>query len=339
MKNPDSTPNYQDKARGMLLGLAIGDALGAPVEFLPEPSDVHIKAMGDEIEHFHENYRAPKAVWTDDTEMALCLADSLLANHGYDSYDIMTRFKSWSEAGYRTYDGKPACDVGAQTARAIDEFTNYPVVWKDTPKTESAGNGAIMRLAPIIIANTFSNLKSAIDMSVLSCRETHNSTAAEATTALFATALYYALHGSSKTEILKQLSRQIESSSYHDFYLDNKASLITRALDKDEKQFQNLGGYIVDTFAISLWGLINYDNFKNGMLAVIRLGGDTDTNAACYGQLAGAYYGYQSIPEEWRTEVYLADELVTISDDLLNLPSCPVLRTRFEDSPSFKEPE
>ena len=303
----------------MLVGLAVGDALGAPIEFLPEPSHIHIEDMGDKIEHFHENYRAPKGVYTDDTEMALCIADSLLVNKGYDSYDIMRRFTAWSDEGYRTYDDKPACDVGGQTARAIREFADYPVIYEDDPGTDSAGNGAIMRLAPIIIANK--NVELIVHMAELSCRETHNSPEASAITKKFAEALYLALHDSPKEEIIK-----------------NTSNLSSRILDKDGSKLQDLGGYIVDTFAISLWGLINYDNFKDGMLAVLRLGGDTDTNGACYGQLAGAYYGYKAIPAEWRNGVYHADELVEIADKLLEMPECPILRTRLEDDENFEEP-
>ena len=118
----------------------------------------------------------------------------------------------------------------------------------------------------------------------------------------------------------------------------NTDELVGRALKPSDRQFRNLGGYIVDAFAISLWGLMHFDTFKDGMMAVIRLGGDTDTNAACYGQLAGAYYGYKNIPKEWRDEVYLADELVKIADDLLKMPKCPILKTRFEDNNYFKEP-
>ena len=362
-------PKYRDKARGMLLGLAIGDALGAPVEFLPAPSDYHIKEMGDEIEHFHDNYRAPKGVWTDDTEMALCIADSLLENKGYDSYDIMRRFRAWSIEGYRTYDGKPAADVGLQTARAIDDFESYPIIYKDDPKTESAGNDAIMRLAPIVIANTFSDKKyptlydgfkkgalvvepgddgeyidskdiePTIEMAVLSARETHNSIAAEAVTAVFASALYCALHGLSKNHIVTYCSRWIRDEEYDDFWTSHYDELVGRALDQKGAKLRNLGGYIVDAFSIALWGLMNYGTFRDGMMAVIRLGGDTDTNAAIYGQLAGAYYGYEAIPEEWRKEVYLSDELVKIADKLLAMPKCPVIKTRFEDSKYFKEPE
>ena len=358
---------YRDRARGMLVGLAIGDALGAPVEFLPEPSDFQIKEMGDKIEHFHRNYRAPEGVWTDDTEMALCIADSLIDKNGYDSYDIMRRFKAWSEEGYRTYDGKPACDVGRQTMRAIEDFERYPII-SENETTDSAGNGAIMRLAPIIIANSFldknyptlqddykkdglivdsednygeyielKDIEPTIDMAVLSCRETHNSIAAEATTALFATMLYCALHGLLKNHIASYCSRWIMNEEYDQFYLENSKSLIDRALEKDGEKLCNLGGYIVDAFAIALWGLFNFDNFKDGMMAVIRLGGDTDTNGAIYGQLAGAYYGYKAIPEEWRRNVYLADELVEIADKLLEMKKCPIIRTRFEDDKYFKE--
>ena len=356
---------YQDKCRGMLVGLAIGDALGAPVEF--GYSNDAIRHLGKTLEHFSDSPRCPAGVWTDDTEMALCLADSLLVNKGYDSYDIMQRFTKWVTEGYRTYDGKPASDVGGQTMRAIEDFEREPVIFENDT-TDSAGNGAIMRLAPIIIANTFpdekyptlkngyekgnlvidpeddegeyidqKDIEPTLDMAILSCRETHNSTAAEATTALFATTLYCALHGLPKNHIASYCSRWIMDEELDNFYLENSKQLINRALEKDDSALRDLGGYIVDTFAIALWGLMHFDSFKDGMMAVIRLGGDTDTNAACYGQLAGAYYGYENIPEEWRKEVYLADGLVKISDDLLKMPKCPVLRTRFEDNKYFKE--
>lgn len=325
---------YRDKARGMLLGLAIGDALGAPVEFIPSPSDYYIAEMGDKIAHFHKNSRLPEGVWTDDTSMALCIADSLLEMEGYDSYDIMNRFNEWAYYGYRKHPQAPM-DIGNQTLRALDEYENNPVVAKDTPKTESAGNGPIMRLAPIIIVNT--DIALALEMAVLSCRETHNSLTAEMTTALFATMLYDALHGASKDEIVSNCSRWITNEDYKEEYLDKSKDLINRALDANGAKLRDLGGYIVDTFAIALWGLIHYDNFKDGMLAVIRLGGDTDTNAACYGQLAGAYYGYKAIPEEWQKGVYLSDELIEIADNLLEIPNCPIIRTRFEDNDYFKK--
>lgn len=319
----------QDKTRGMLIGLAIGDALGTPVEF--GCSSRTICHMGDKIEHFQDCPAYPAGAWTDDTSMALCIADSLLEKGGYDSYDIMDKFSQWMNNGYRTFDGEPAIDVGNQTRIAIDDFQKEPVISVDEPKVESAGNGAIMRLAPIIIANASSNdLEHTLKMAELSCRETHNSITAMAVTKLFAKALYYALREKEKQEIVKLCKEGILGKGY-----DN---LFGRALDKTGDSLKDLGGYIIDCFAIALWGLINNDSFKDGMLAVIRLGGDTDTNAACYGQLAGAYYGYEAIPEEWKKDVYLSKDIVRIADDLLNMKECPIIRTRFEDDEDFQEP-
>lgn len=100
-----------------------------------------------------------------------------------------------------------------------------------------------------------------------------------------------------------------------------------------------LGGYIVDAFAIALWGFLHSDSFGDGMIKVIQLGGDTDTNAACYGQLAGAYYGYKAIPKEWRDGIMSGDELVALADKLFAMKKCPIIRTRFEDNDNFEEPD
>ncbi len=329
---------YQDRAQGMLVGLAVGDALGAPVEF-GYSSDM-IRQLGDKIAHFVDSPRAPAGVWTDDTEMALCLADSLLERRGYDSYDIMRKFVAWKEEGYRTFYHEPAFDVGAQTRHAIDEFKDYPVVCASERRGEAAGNGAMMRLAPVIIANiSADNLLLTIKMAVLSGCETHNSIAAETTTAVFATMLHDAVQGWPKDKIVKFCARGLKNAEYQQFWRENSEAILGRAREKTDSLLRDLGGYVVDTLAIALWGLLNYDNFYDGMLAVIRLGGDTDTNAACYGQLAGAYYGYSAIPDEWRKQVYLAEELVEIANKLLALPECPILRTRFEDDQKFEEPE
>ncbi len=358
--------NYLDKSKGMLVGLAVGDALGAPVEF--GYSSDFIRKIKKNLEHFFDSPRGGKGEWTDDTSMALCIADSLLEKGGYDSYDIMDRYVRWLKEGYRTPDNKPALDVGFQTRKAIEEYKSYPAISKNFQKTDSAGNGAIMRLAPIIIANTFPDkkyqtLKEAfkqgkltaepenkngeyinqkdidptLKMAELSCRETHDSIAAITTTELFATALYCALHGLPKQNIVTYCSRWLNNKEYDEFYLGNSCDLINRALGKDGKNLRDLEGYIVDCFVISLWGLINFDSFKDGMMAVICLGGDTDTNAACYGQLAGAFYGYKDIPEDWKKEVYLSKELTEIAKKLLNMPKCPILRTRFEDDEHFSE--
>lgn len=334
----------------MLVGLAVGDALGAPYEFGWRRSD-EIEQLGERIGDFVASVVLPAGVWTDDTSMALCLADSLIENKGYDSYDVMQKYLDWMQHGYRGFNGLPALDVGRQTADAIETFSRNPIIPKIQAKTFAAGNGAIMRLAPVIIANAFSdrepdhklaeaNLQPIVDMAVISCRETHDSIAAECVTAMFAVVLYAALCGLTKSEILAYGEKGIDyNDDYHEFWLENSDQLVDRYKRKNAiSELKDLGGYIVDAYAIALWGFKNSESFEEGMLKVIRLGGDTDTNAAVYGQLAGAYYGYAKIPQKWRDGVYLADELVKIADDLLNLEECPIIKTRFEDDKYFRLP-
>lgn len=326
--------NQRDKVRGAFVGLAIGDALGAPVEFGFNSQD--IISLGDKIEHFSDSIRLPKGVWTDDTEMALCLADSLIEKQGYDSYDVMERYYRWIHEGYRTYDGNPASDVGIQTNRAIDLFRDNPVI-HDGDLTESAGNGPIMRLAPAIIANTENTLENTLDIAKYSCFETHNSIGAMATTELMAAALRLLINGEDKTKVLEQAIQSVKDPDLKDF-LDREDHLHNRIFDKTGNTLRDLGGYILDGFDIAMWGLINFSDFKSGLLGIIRLGGDTDTNGAIYGQLAGAYYGLEKIPNEWKNEVYRYNELIEIADKLYDLKTCKVLKTRFENDKYFKMP-
>lgn len=107
--------------------------------------------------------------------------------------------------------------------------------------------------------------------------------------------------------------------------------------DKYRKQETKMLYHALDSYDIAMWGLINFDSFLYGMLGVLGLGGDADTNAAIYGQLAGAYYGYDLIPAEWKYEVYLADEIKDIADKLCAMKSYKIIRTRFEDDNHFKK--
>ena len=335
--------NYQDKARGMLLGLAIGDALGAPIEF-GYTSDT-IRQLGSKLEFFTDSPRGNKGEWTDDTSMALCIANSLLEKKGYDSYDIMNKFVRWADYGYRSADNKPATDIGNQTKKALDDFKQYPSVARSEIETDQAGNAPIMRLAPIIIANTSAEkseitpeiITPTLKMAELSARETHNSLAAKAVTEMFASMLYCAIHGLDKINIAGYCARFLTEDNYTRFYLQNSEQLIDRALSSADIGLRDRGGYIVDTFTIALWGLIHGENFKDGMLKVLQLGGDTDTNAACYGQIAGAFYGLNSIPIEWVSGVYESKEITELADKLLAMPECPIIRTRFEDDEHFEE--
>lgn len=326
-----------NKARGSFLGLAIGDALGAPYEF-GHTSDA-IREEMHQVRHLHDGSplfgaNTPKGNWTDDTSMALCLADSLIENNGYDSYDIMEKYTKWLFEGYRTFH-PIGFGVGLQTSDAIVTFTQITkTVAKDSPKTQSIGNGCIMRLAPIVIANIDNTPDEVLYAAKLSARETHDSIGAVAITELMAATLYLLLNGANKENLLenaKNLIKDRESIEFLKSVKDSHNSIHS----KKGTELCNLGGYALDCYNIAMWGLMNFDSFLYGMLGVIGLGGDTDTNGAVYGQLAGAFYGYDLIPEEWKKDIYLGDEITKLADELVKIGKYKILKTRFEDERKF----
>lgn len=318
----------QNKIRGMFLGLAVGDALGAPYEF-----GYTAQKITEEFDGTMRDHRIPKGSYTDDTAMALCLADSLLACDGYNSYDVMTKYLKWATFGYRDSQGNPASDIGTQTALAIEKFADNPVIRKDKLRTRNAGNGGIMRLAPIVIAGHQLNIQEIMELARISSRETHYSHEADAGAEILAALLHLALQGKDKRQII-----DIEEYSTGDFFNDILFR-IEEALDQNIKlELQDLGGYVVDALKISIWGFMHFDSYEEGMKEVIKLGGDTDTNAAIYGQIAGAYYGYSSIPDNWLDELPVKDELLVLCDNLYENKPCVVKQTRFEeDTTYFKE--
>lgn len=313
----------KSKIEGMLVGMAVGDALGAPVEF-----GYTAQKIRDEWSGEMEDHRIPAGYYTDDTAMALCLADSLLECDGYDSYDVMTKYYRWAEEGYRDSEGEPAPDIGNQTRSAIYAFKDYPVIYEGASRGNSAGNGTIMRLAPVVIASYESGLSNCRKLAKISARETHFSEEAEAGTELFATMLYNALGGGDKRSIIENTDVNGD-----EIYESVQARVFDVIYDQglSASSLENLGGYIVDAIKIAAWGFLNFDDFEQGMPAVIKLGGDTDTNAAIYGQLAGAYYGYDAIPRRWLNGLHMREEIKELADMLYERHPDKIVMTRFEE--------
>lgn len=319
------------QAEGILIGLAVGDALGAPVEFGWSADMIRADWNGQMQDH-----RIPAGYYTDDTAMALCLADSLLECGGYNSYDVMTKYLKWATVGYRASEnnGKPASDIGTQTASAIEAFVDNPVVTKQRLRHTGAGNGGIMRLAPVVIASSDQSIRETMHLAKISSRETHFSEEADAGAEIFAAMLWQALRLDDKENII-DVSKYSTGGVYDEIL---QRIMQTKNID-DDKKLENLGGYVVDAMKIAVWGFLNFDSIRQGMIEVIRLGGDTDTNAAIYGQLAGAYYGYDAMPHDWLNDLYLKDEIKLIAKRLFNENPSEIIATRFEEDGEmiFKE--
>jgi ADP-ribosyl-[dinitrogen reductase] hydrolase len=295
---------YQDKLRGMLIGLAIGDALGAPVEF-------KTRGRFDEIKTYISGgpFNLPAGYWTDDTSMALCLADSIIAKQKYDSFDVMSRYSKWIQEGYRSSTGK-CFDVGNQISKSVSKYLQTPIVSADEQRVESAGNGCVMRLAPVVIASISSG-KNIIDTerySMISARETHYSVVAEHVTGIFGGLLQMVITGSTKDDIKTLISNLIK----------NKSSQIQSWQNLWEKNIDEIKptGYVVDTVEAALWSFLTTSSFQEGALKAVNLGGDSDTIGAVYGQLAGGYYGHSNIPKDWTENLFMHEDILNLADQL-----------------------
>ena len=311
---------FLSRARGALVGLAVGDALGTTNEFQPAGSFEPISDMvGGGV------FRLEPGQWTDDTSMALCLADSLLALNRYDSYDVMERYDRWRKDGYRSSTGT-CFDIGNQVMRSLWDFHENPRIPKGAPRSTSAGNGAIMRLAPVVIAGFEEReIREIVVTAGLSARETHYSVEAEAATEVFAALLVGALLGWAPEHIMN-----VGWASTGPAFDEMAARVISDDPAERASWESETSGYIVHGLRLAVHGLLDFPSFKDATLAIANLGGDADTNAAIYGQLGGAFYGIEAIPASWRSTLYQGEEIDALARALVDLHLEAPL-TRFDE--------
>lgn len=273
----------RDRALGAFVGLAVGDALGTTLEF--ETRDVQ-PPLTDMVGGGPFDLKVGE--WTDDTAMSLCLADSLLACDGLDERDLMERFCRWYERGENSCTGS-CFDIGITTRKALESFrrTDNPVAGPVDPRT--AGNGSIMRLAPLVLRfwNDNHRLK---DVARRQSYVTHGS--AEAVDACEAMALVLAslIGGKPLSDVL--------SASYGPFCPGVQAILDGSWRGKARGDIRS-SGYVNDSLEASLWCVAETSTFRDAVLLAVNLGDDADTVGAITGQIAGAAYGVAAIPEEW----------------------------------------
>ena len=312
--------DFLSRARGALVGLAVGDALGTTNEFKVAgtftPSTDMVGGGVFDLE---------PGQWTDDTSMALCLADSLLAQGRYDSFDVMERYDRWRKDGYRSSTGT-CFDIGNQVMRSLWDFEVNQRVPRTAQRTTSAGNGAIMRLAPVVIAGfEHREIREIVATAGLSARETHYSVEAEAATEVFAALLVGALLGWAPEHIIN-----VGWASTGPAFDEVAARVISRDPAERAAWENDTSGYIVNGLRLAVHGLLDFGSFDEAVLAIANMGGDADTNAAIYGQLGGAYFGVEAIPASWRSTLYQGEEIDALARALVDLRLEAPL-TRFDE--------
>ena len=334
-----SDTDIPGRIQGSLIGLAVGDALGASVEFRPRAYLVEheVKDMQG-----GGTWGLQAGQWTDDTSMALCLAASLIVNGKSDAYDQFVRYRRWYREGYMSSTGK-CFDIGKATRDAITAFESlYQKIDKklggDKKKSEdaqhkerikeeinkdpsaiqlgakdSAGNGPLMRLAPIpcFFFQSYEQVKAHIDKAT---QLTHGDPKAIEACQFYAGLIWYALKGRSKAELLDQNFYQNTLK----LELRTDVKRVAEGSYKKKKNGYEDGirgkGYVVDALEAALWAFYTDDDkFEIGALKAVNLGDDTDTTAAIYGELAGAVYGIHQIPQKWVNQLYQKDFIIAVA--------------------------
>ena len=312
--------DFLSRARGALVGLAVGDAVGTTNEFKVAST---FKPITDMVGG--GPFLLKPGQWTDDTSMALCLADSLLAKGHYDSFDVMERYQRWFSKGYRSSTDR-CFDIGGQVRAALFDFEHEQRIPRTAERTTSAGNGAIMRLAPVVIAGfEHREIREIVVTAGLSARETHYSVEAEAATEVFAALLVGALLGWAPEHIIN-----VGWASTGPAFDEMAARVISTDPAERASWESETSGYIVHGLRLAVHGLLDFPSFKDATLAIANMGGDSDTNAAIYGQLGGAFYGVEAIPASWRSTLHQGEEIDALARALVDLRLEAPL-TRFDE--------
>jgi ADP-ribosylglycohydrolase len=286
----------RDRQRGCLLGLAIGDALGAAIEFQPPGSFKPVTG-----------YRAggPHGLdageWTDDTSMALALADSI-AHAGWDLNDQARRYVSWWRTGAYSVNGR-CFDIGMTTRAALSSFQHTGDARSSGSRSERAsGNGSIMRLAPVPIrfADDFpADIERLATLAAESSLPTHASPQCLSACRYMAIVLAGLVHEVGRDEVLsadwEPLLRLKEIEPLHP-EVDAVAAGSFRTLKPPAIKGS---GYVVKSLEAAMWAFHDAADFREAVLRAVNLGDDSDTTGAVCGQLAGACWSETGIPEEW----------------------------------------
>jgi ADP-ribosyl-[dinitrogen reductase] hydrolase len=303
----------RDRYRGALLGLAVGDALGTTVEFQAPGT---FKPVTDLVGG--GPFGLKPGQWTDDMSMALCLAESLIEKRCFDPKDQMDRYCRWWKQGYLSSTGT-CFDIGITVKTALAHYlrTGEPFAGSTDPFT--AGNGSLMRLAPVVLAFQ-QNVELAIHNAGESSRTTHAASTTIDACRYFAGLLLGALEGRSKEELLSPVFYPGPDEQYWKRHpLSPEIAEIANGSFKQKQPPAIIGnGFVVCSLEAALWAFYRSDSFRDGALRAVNLGNDADTTGAIYGQLAGAFYGVNAIPEDWIERLIMRDFINQSADALFD---------------------
>lgn len=289
------------KFQGSILGLAIGDALGAPVEFEARGSFEVVTKM-----RAGGPFNLKKGQWTDDTSLALCIAQSLIENKNFIAADVMKRFHAWYREGYMSCTGH-CFDIGNTTKASIMRYETHGEFFggrsEDTP-----ANGSLMRLAPIPLY-FHQNLSDTLKFSEESSRITHASQISIDACKALALLIHRALLDYSKDEILEYKKNDLN-------LVPEIAEVLMGSYREKTRDEIKATGLARDCLEAALWAFYHSENFNDGVISAVNLGEDSDTVGAVFGQLAGAFYGLENISSDFLSDLWDGELLKDVATKL-----------------------
>jgi ADP-ribosyl-[dinitrogen reductase] hydrolase len=300
----------QSRYQGCLLGLAVGDALGTTVEFRAPGS---FEPMTDIVGGGPFDLKPGQ--WTDDTSLALCLAESLVETDGFDPVDQLERYVRWYRDGHLSSTG--ACfDIGGTTLQSLLQFERTHEPYCGTANPRAAGNGSIMRLAPVPLFFA-RRPEEALARSADSSRTTHGATVCIDACRYMGGLIVAAVTGVSKDALLSERHCPVPGH-WQQYPLTPEIDEIACGSFKLKEPPAIRGtGHVVRSLEAALWAFHKSTNFRDGALLAVNLGDDADTTGAVYGQLAGAHYGQEGIPARWRECIARHETILGFADRLL----------------------
>ena len=290
-----------DRARGALLGLAVGDALGTAIEFMPRDTyqkQTEMTGGGP--------FNLKPGQWTDDTSMALALADSLIAYPQFNAKDLMDRFVRWWKEGVYSCTGR-CFDIGITTQQALSRYRETGMPFAGSTGEHTAGNGSLMRLSPVALHSLHAR-ENASRIAAEQSRTTHGAPQAVEACVWFADLLRRAIQGEPKESLLTasqwdghKAVREVVSGAWRE---RPRADIIS-------------SGYVIHTLEAALWSIEQTDSFEEALVLAVNLGDDADTVGAVTGQIAGAIYGLSGIPARWTEPLAWRPRILGMADALV----------------------
>lgn len=307
--------NRRNFSKNILIGSAVGDALGVPVEFKSR-QELQINPVTDMIGY--GTYNMPPGTFSDDSSMMFCLAESLC--NGYDVNDIGEKFQMWMHEGYWTADGE-VFDVGIATRKAINRLRVVKNPIEAGSKDESDnGNGALMRILPLAVFTKDLSIDERCEIvkEVSSITHAHNRSVLAC--------IYYIEFALNVLDAENLEEAYLNTNFWLKLFLEEnelyknefpyfERILSGQLIDLTQNEIQSTG-YVIHSLEASIWCLLHTNSYKDCVLKAVNLGHDTDTISCIAGGIAGIFYGTDTIPTHWIEQLARVNDILKLAEQL-----------------------